>query len=122
MPDSNDDRTPIDFNALDSAVHGPIRLGALTSLHTDGPLDFTTLRKRLDVADGALGMHMRKLEEAGYVNCKKTFVGRRPRSIYRITPRGRSALAGYLASMQELIRAVARGAANDEMPDAKERQ
>jgi DNA-binding MarR family transcriptional regulator len=114
MADEERDRSPIDFNGLDSAVHGPIRLGALTSLHTDGPLDFTTLRKRLDVAHGALGMHLRKLEEAGYVNCQKTFVGRRPRSIYRITPRGRSALAGYLAAMQELIRAVERGTVGED--------
>ena len=99
-------RSPIDFNGLDSAVHGPVRLGVLTALLTDGPLDFTTLRKRLDVADGALGMHLRKLEETGYVSCKKTFVGRRPKSVYSITPRGRSALADYLAAMRELIRAV----------------
>jgi DNA-binding MarR family transcriptional regulator len=98
--------TPIDFNGLDSAVHGPIRLGTLTALHTDGPLDFTTLRKRLDVADGALGMHLRKLESKGYIQCKKSFVGRRPKSTYRITPKGRAALADYLASMQRLIDSV----------------
>ena len=51
---------PIDFNGLDTAVHGPIRLGVLTALETDGPLDFTTLKKRLDVADGAMGIHLRK--------------------------------------------------------------
>ncbi len=100
---------PIDFNGLDSAVHGPIRLGSLTALHTDGPLDFTTLRKRLQVADGALGMHLRKLEDAKYISCRKSFVGRRPRSTYRITPRGRAALSDYLASMQQLIHAVGRG-------------
>ena len=98
--------TPIDFNGLDSAVHGPIRLGALTALHTDGSLDFTTLRKRLDVADGALGMHLRKLEDRGYIKCRKSFVGRRPKSTYRITPKGRAALAAYLAVMRRLIEAV----------------
>ena len=87
-------------------MHGPIRLGTLTALHTDGPLDFTTLRKRLDVADGALGMHLRKLEDAGYIQCRKTFVGRRPKSTYRITPRGRKALADYLEAMRQLIDAV----------------
>jgi predicted ArsR family transcriptional regulator len=97
---------PIDFNGLDTAVHGPIRLGVLTALQTDGPLDFTTLKKRLDVADGAMGVHLRKLEDIGYVACKKSFVGRRPKSTYRITPKGRTALLDYLDAMQQVIDAV----------------
>jgi len=97
---------PIDFNGLDTAVHGPIRLGVLTSLQIDGRLDFTTLRKRLDVADGALGIHLRKLEDIGYIACQKSFVGRRPRSTYRITSKGHSALLGYLQAMQQVIDAV----------------
>ncbi|UCD30655.1 MAG: transcriptional regulator [Planctomycetota bacterium] len=72
----------------------------------DGPLDFTTLRKQLDVADGVMGLHLRKLEDIGYITCKKSFVGRRPRSTYRITSSGRKALAGYLHAMQQLIDAV----------------
>lgn len=97
---------PIDFNGLDSAVHGPVRLGVLTALQMDGALDFTTLKKRLEVADGALGLHLRKLEETGYVTCKKAFVGRRPRSTYQITPAGRKALHNYLQTLQRLIDAV----------------
>ena len=97
---------PIDFNALDTAVHGPIRLGVLTALEIDGPLDFTTLKKRLGAADGAIGLHLRKLEDCGYISCEKAFVGRRPKSTYRITPAGRSALAEYLEAMQQLINAV----------------
>ena len=97
---------PIDFNGLDTAVHGPIRLGVLTALQTAGPLDFTTLKKRLDVADGAIGIHLRKLENIGYIGCKKSFVGRRPRSTYRITSRGRGALRNYLDAMQQVIDAV----------------
>ena len=99
---------PIDFNGLDTAVHGPIRLGALTALRIDGPLDFTTLKKRLDVTDGALGMHLGKLEEAGYVTVKKAFVGRRPKTTYRLTTAGAKALASYLGAMQRLIVAVER--------------
>src|SRR5262249_8152212 len=53
---------PIDFNGLDSTVHGPVRLGVLTALQIDGPLDFTTLKKHLQVADGTLGLHLEKLE------------------------------------------------------------
>ncbi len=101
--------TPIDFNGLDSAVHGPVRLGVLTALRIEGPLDFTTLKKRLDVGDGVLGLHLRKLEETGYLTCKKTFVGRRPKSTYRITRAGRKALAEYLDAMQSLIDAVEAG-------------
>lgn len=95
--------TPIDFNGIDTAVHGPVRLGVLTALQMDGPLDFTTLKKRLDVADGALGLHLRNLGEHGYVDCKKAFIGRRPKSTYQITRQGRGALRRYLTAMQQLI-------------------
>jgi len=94
---------PIDFNGLDSAVYGPVRLGILTALQLDGALDFTTLKKRLSVGDGALGLHLGKLEEVGYLTCKKDFVGRRPKSTYKITVKGRRALETYLTAMQRLI-------------------
>lgn len=97
---------PVDFNGLDTAVHGPVRLGVLTALQIDGALDFTTLKKRLDVADGAMAMHLRKLEESRYVACRKTFVGRRPKTTYRITSTGRKALAKYLEMMQQVIHKV----------------
>ena len=97
----------IDFNGLDTAVHGPVRLGVMTALQIDGPLDFTMLKKRLHVADGALGLHLRKLEDVRYITCRKAFVGRRPKSTYRITPDGRKALADYLVAMQRVIDAVA---------------
>jgi len=97
---------PINFNGLDSTVHGPVRLGVLTALHMEGALDFTTLRKRLDVADGALGLHLRKLEDIGYVTCRKAFVGRRPKSTYRMTAAGRNALSVYLDCMQQLINSI----------------
>jgi DNA-binding HxlR family transcriptional regulator len=99
---------PIDFNGLDSAIHGPIRLGVLTTLQIDGSLDFTTLKKRLEVSDGALATHLRILEENQYVQCKKQFVGRRPKSTYRITPVGRAALRKYLDNMQKVIDALSR--------------
>ena len=97
---------PIDFNGLDTTVHGPVRLGVLTALQTDGRQDFTTLQKRLHVADGAIGIHLRKLEDIGYVACKKSFVGRRPKSTYRITARGCRALLSYLDAMRQVIEAV----------------
>ena len=94
---------PIEFNALDTVVHGPIRLGVLTALRIDGPLDFTTLKKRLGAADGAMGLHLKKLEDCGYVTCQKAFVGRRPKSTYRIAAAGHTALAKYLEAMQQVI-------------------
>lgn len=97
---------PIDFNGLDTAVHGPIRLGTMTALQIDGRLDFTTLKKRLRVTDGSLGVHLQKLDEKGYIKSKKAFVGRRPKTTYQLTATGRKALAKYLDLMQQLLEAV----------------
>ena len=74
---------PFRHASVDSAVHGPVRLGVLNALQTQGALDFTTLRKRLEVADGALGLRLGKLDEIGYdeigyVKCRNAFVGKRP--------------------------------------------
>jgi predicted ArsR family transcriptional regulator len=95
-----------DFNGIDTAVHGPVRLGVLTALQSNGALDFTTLKKRLAVSDGALGLHLQKLESVGYVSCEKAFVGQRPKSTYRITAAGRKSLMNYLAAMQAIIDSV----------------
>ena len=97
---------PINFNGLDTGVHGPVRLGILTALALDGPLDFTTLKKRLELSDGAIAPHLRKLEEISYLHCRKSFVGRRPKSTYRITATGRKALGSYLDAMQAVIDAL----------------
>jgi DNA-binding HxlR family transcriptional regulator len=93
----------IDFNGLDTNVHGPIRLGILTALQMDGALDFTTLKKRLETADGSLNLHLRRLEESGYITSKKAFVGLRPKTTYRMAPAGRKALKEYLKAMRELL-------------------
>jgi len=58
----------IDFNGLDTAIHGPTRLGVMTALYVDGELDFTTIKKRLDATDGSPGVHLQKLEEKDYIN------------------------------------------------------
>ena len=98
--------TPIDFNGLDTVVHGPVRLGTMTALRIDRELDFTTLKKRLQVTNGSLGIHLQKLEEVGYIKSKKAFVRRRPKTTYKLTATGRKALIKYLESMQELLHAV----------------
>ncbi len=95
--------SPINFSSIDTAVHGPIRLGVLAALQADGALDFTTLKKRLGVADGAIGTHLQKLEAIGYIECDKQFVGRRPKSTYQISDKGCKALLNYLDMMQQLI-------------------
>ena len=97
---------PIDFNGLDTAVHGPVRLGVLTALQMDGPLDFTTLKKRLAVADGTLGLHLEKLETIGYLRASTVLHGRRPKTTYRLTAAGRRAFGNYLESMRQLLDAV----------------
>jgi DNA-binding HxlR family transcriptional regulator len=94
---------PINFNGLDTAVHGPIRLGIMTALQMNGPLDFTTLKKRLETADGSLNLHLGKLEEANYITSRKAFVKLRPKTTYTITAVGRKALLNYVQSMKNLI-------------------
>ena len=99
---------PIDFNGLDTTVHGPLRLGVLTALQLDGPHDFTTLKKRLVAVDGSLGLQLNKLEEAEYIKVERAFVGRRPKSTYQLTRKGRAALNHYLDTLQRLLTAMGR--------------
>src|SRR5436305_14411298 len=99
---------PIDFNGLDTTVHGPLRLGVLTALQLDGPHDFTALKKRLEAADGSLGLQLRKLEEAGYIGAERTLVGRRPKTTYHLTGEGRAALARYLDTLHRPLIAMGR--------------
>jgi DNA-binding MarR family transcriptional regulator len=100
----------IDFNGLDTAVHGPLRLGVLTALQTQGAKDFTSLREMLQATDGTLGMHLQKLEEIDYIKCQKAFVGRKPKSTYSITAAGRRALLKYVDTLQAIVNLVQRGA------------
>jgi predicted ArsR family transcriptional regulator len=97
---------PIDFNGLDSAVHGPLRLGVLTALQVQGPLDFTSLKKQLSVPDGTLGQHLEKLAEIGYIGATTVLRGRRPNTTYRLTAKGRTAFARYLECMRRLLDAT----------------
>ncbi len=101
--------SPIDFNGLDTHVHGPIRLGIMTALQIDGALDFTTLKKRLETTDGSLNLQLKRLEENGYLTSKKAFIGLRPKTTYQLTAAGRKALSGYLKSMRQLLDALEMG-------------
>jgi DNA-binding transcriptional ArsR family regulator len=94
--------------SLDRLLHDRMRLGIVSALAAadDMSLSFTELRSALNATDGNLGVHARKLEEAGYVSCEKTFSGRTPRTKYRLTASGRRALEKYLDHMDAIIRAA----------------
>jgi DNA-binding transcriptional ArsR family regulator len=89
--------------ALDRVIHERLRLGIVSALAVNEALTFKELKAILDTTDGNLSVHARKLEEAGYVSCEKSFDGRMPRTEYRLTKPGRVALEKYLGHMEALI-------------------
>jgi DNA-binding HxlR family transcriptional regulator len=95
--------------ALDRIIHERLRLGIVSALSVNETLTFRELKKILDTTDGNLSVHARKLEEAGYIGCQKKFEGRLPRTEYRLTEIGRTALESYLTHMEALIRATRHG-------------
>ena len=88
---------------LDPVVHGKLRLAVLSLLVTVEEADFTWLRQKTGSTDGNLGAQMLKLEEAGYVAMEKRFAGRKPQTLYRMTPAGRKALAKYVSALKRLL-------------------
>jgi DNA-binding transcriptional ArsR family regulator len=100
-------RVPADgAMALDRLIHERMRLGILSALAVNDSLTFNDLKKLLRTTDGNVSVHARKLEEANYVSCTKSFVGRVPKTQYAIRPAGRRALERYLDHMEALIRAA----------------
>jgi DNA-binding HxlR family transcriptional regulator len=93
---------------LDKVIHERVRLAIVSALAVNPSLSFNELKDLLTITDGNLSVHARKLEDAGYVECTKSFAGRMPRTEYRLTTPGRRALERYLAHMEGLIR-MARG-------------
>jgi DNA-binding transcriptional ArsR family regulator len=91
---------------LDNLVHHRIRLGIVSALAAAESLTFNEIKALLKTTDGNLSVHARKLEEADYVICTKTFDGRRPRTEYRLSATGRRELGRYLTHMEALIRAT----------------
>lgn len=91
---------------LDRVIHERVRLAIVSALAVNESLTFNELKKLLDTSDGNLSVHARRLEEAGYLDCDKSFEGRVPRTEYRLTAAGRRALAQYLDHMEALIRRV----------------
>jgi DNA-binding HxlR family transcriptional regulator len=91
---------------LDRLIHERMRLAIVSALAVNESLSFNELKRLLETTDGNLSVHARKLEEAGYVACTKTFEGRVPRTDYRLSDAGRRALERYLSHMEALIRAT----------------
>ncbi len=93
---------------VDRVIHQPVRLSIVSALAVNDALSFNELKQLLELSDGNLSVHARKLEDAGYIACAKKFIGRVPRTQYRLTAPGRRALERYLAHMEALIAAVRR--------------
>jgi DNA-binding MarR family transcriptional regulator len=95
--------------ALDRLIHERVRLGILSALAVNDALSFNDLKRLMKTTDGNLSVHARKLEDAQYIACEKSFSGRLPRTEYRLTAAGRRALERYLDHMEALIQATREG-------------
>ena len=89
---------------LDRLIHERLRLGIISALAANESLTFSDLKRLMSTTDGNLSVHARKLEEAGYISCTKFFEGRLPKTEYKLTAAGRSALEKYLSHMESLIK------------------
>ena len=89
---------------LDRLIHERLRLGIISALAANESLTFSDLKRLMNTTDGNLSVHARKLEEAGYISCSKFFEGRLPKTEYKLTAAGRSALENYLSHMESLIK------------------
>jgi DNA-binding transcriptional ArsR family regulator len=91
---------------FDRLIHERLRLSIVSALAVHDSLTFSELKEMLDLSDGNLSVHARKLEEAGYLSCTKTFEGRMPKTRYKLTTAGRHSLERHLAHMEALIKTV----------------
>jgi DNA-binding HxlR family transcriptional regulator len=89
---------------LDQVIHERLRLGIVSALAVNETLSFADLKRVLNTTDGNLSVHARKLEDAGYLECRKSFHGRTPRTEYSLTSDGKKALEKYLEQMESIIR------------------
>ena len=92
--------------SLDKVIHERLRLGIVSALAVNERLTFNELKQLLQASDGNVSVHARKLEDAGYVSCHKSFEGRVPKTEYKLTAAGRKALERYLSHMEALIAAT----------------
>lgn len=92
-----------DYNELDDIIHARIRLAIMTILLTRGKTDFATLKKQTKTSDGNLSTHLRKLEQANYISFKKSFIERKPITIYWLSDKGKKAYAKYIETLERLV-------------------
>jgi DNA-binding MarR family transcriptional regulator len=100
---SNEQEAIFDYNEIDDTIHARIRLAIMTILLARGKTDFATLKKQTKTSDGNLSTHLRKLEVAGYISFKKSFVARKPITIYWVSDNGKKAYANYIKTMERLV-------------------
>jgi len=91
-----------DIGRIDEVIHGRVRLGVMAYLMVDDPAEFTTLKNKLELNEGTLSVHLRKLEDAGYVAIEKTYKGRRPLTRIHLTEDGCTAFRAYLDAIARL--------------------
>jgi len=91
---------------IDDVIHGRLRLGVMAYLSVASPAIFGELRDKVGATDGNLSTHLRKLEEAGYVEQEKRFVGRKPQTRVHLTPRGRAAWIAWIQRMEAIMKAA----------------
>lgn len=94
---------PFDIGKIDDVIHGRLRLGIVAYLASAEVADFNELKAVLEATQGNLSVHLRKLEDAGYVEIEKSFLGRKPLTRVRLTDAGRKAFAAYLDAMSKLV-------------------
>lgn len=105
-PDMKSPASARNIPDLDRLIHERMRLGIVSALAANPSLTFAELKKLLKTTDGNLSVHARKLEEAGYIHCEKSFEGRMPKTEFRLTAAGRRAFEKYLDHMEALIQAM----------------
>ena len=99
-------KSSMDNDTFDSLIHERTRLAIVSMLAVNDAMSFTELKAQLHLTDGNLSIHTQKLESAGYIDCRKGFSGRVPRTEYRLSRKGRRALDQYLSHMERLIQSV----------------
>lgn len=103
------DSNAAEFNELidlDKIIHERVRLGIVVALSVSGSLTFKELKQTLQVTDGNLSVHMKLLEKHDYVEVEKSFIGRKPRSSYKLTAKGRLELRKYVQKLEKLIQDI----------------
>jgi DNA-binding MarR family transcriptional regulator len=91
---------------LERLIHEPVRLALVSALAANDSLTFSQIKALLNITDGNLSVHARKLEDAEYISCKKGFAGRMPQSVYRLTAKGRVAFEKYVDHMESIVAAM----------------